>query len=130
MKDYNNRIGQLASDAYQNSVDHGFHEGPQNIGEKLMLIVSELGEALEAHRTGEGITPNDVLQRILEVQDNKEFEVSFVALVKDSFGDEMADVVIRVFDLCGMMGIDIEGHILAKHRYNTMRPFRHGNKKY
>ena len=45
-------INELIKRAHENAVKKGFYpEGEnKNIGELLMLIVSELGEALEAHR--------------------------------------------------------------------------------
>ena len=49
--------------------------------------------------------------------------------VKDTLEDELADVVLRVTDLCGLLGIDLETHIKAKMRYNATRPYKH-NKAY
>ena len=41
-------INELIKEAHQNAVSKGFYDdGEKNIGELLMLIVSELGEALE-----------------------------------------------------------------------------------
>ena len=43
----------LQDTAFANALKHGFHhQKNQNIGELLMLIVSELSEALEADRKG------------------------------------------------------------------------------
>lgn len=41
---------------------------------------------------------------------------------------ELADTVIRIFDLCGYYGIDLETAILEKMKYNKVRPYRHGGK--
>jgi NTP pyrophosphatase (non-canonical NTP hydrolase) len=57
--------------------------------------------------------------------DNKDFLIN----IKDTFEDEIADVFIRLFDLCGYMDIDIEKHIQAKMQYNKTRPYKH-DKKY
>ena len=54
--------------------------------------------------------------------------MNFEALVKDSVEDEIADAFIRLFDLCGFYGIDIEAHIKAKMAYNATRPAKHGKK--
>jgi hypothetical protein len=43
-------IKKMQDKAFANALKHGFHHKGQNIGEMLMLIVSELGEALEADR--------------------------------------------------------------------------------
>ena len=39
---------------------------------------------------------------------------------------ELADAVIRIADLCGQMGIDLETAIILKMDYNKSRPFKHG----
>jgi len=79
----------------------------KNIGELLMLIVSELGEALEAHRCGRFAdwTGNAGLNNF----DN--FKAGGVRLycwlkdyekyIKDTFEDKIADAIIGLFDLCG-----------------------------
>jgi NTP pyrophosphatase (non-canonical NTP hydrolase) len=50
----------------------------------------------------------------------------FKAVVKDTFEDEIADTIIRLFDLCGWLGIDIHKHIMLKLNYNSTRPYKHG----
>jgi len=82
----------------------------KNIGELLMLIVSELGEALEAHRRGrfaDKAWMTFVEKWRSEVDDDK-WAVGFEEKIKDTFEDEIADVFIRLFDLCGYFGIDLE----------------------
>ncbi len=76
----------------------GFWDKERNVGEALMLVVTELAEAMEAHRK----------------QD------------KENFDEELADTFIRLFDLCGGMGIDIESQILKKCEKNKQRPYKHG----
>ena len=41
---------------------------------------------------------------------------------------EIADAVIRLADLCGAKGWDLEGAILEKMAYNKTRGYRHGGK--
>lgn len=48
--------------------------------------------------------------------------------IKDTFEDEIADCFIRLFDLCGRYKIDIESHIKAKMKYNSLREKLHGKK--
>jgi NTP pyrophosphatase (non-canonical NTP hydrolase) len=123
-------INEVAKECHQNSVDHGFYENEnQNVGEKIALIHSELSEALEANRKGGGNTikvKSAILKGILEIQDDEEFKEAFKLNVKDTFEDELADAVIRIFDLAEWKGINIERHILAKHRFNKLRPHKHG----
>lgn len=78
------------------------------IAQKIALIMSESGEALEAmrkidyERNGYGIGQ------------------------KDSFADELADTLIRILDLCGELNIDIDAQIKWKMGYNAGRDKKHG----
>jgi len=83
--------------------DKKFWERERNVGEMLMLVVSELGEAIEAHRIG-----------------------NFGVGRKDTFEDEIADAVIRLFDLCGGLGINLEKQMEWKLAFNKKRGMRHG----
>lgn len=107
-----------------NLTDYVFY---QIVSTKLMLIVSELSESLEALRT------NKVLARNLGAEPLPDFDIFsdvvfkdyFQNVIKDTFEDELADTAIRLFDLCGWLGIDLEGHIKAKMRYNATRECKH-----
>ena len=76
---------------------------------KLALVTSEVSEAVEAVRTGE---PH------LQIVDGK----------PEGIGAELADVVIRVLDLCEALNINLENCIDVKATYNETRPHRHGGK--
>lgn len=94
----------------------GFWDKERNVGELLMLVTSELGEAMEAHRRGQFADWND-------------FEVNgtpFVYSIKDTFEDEITDAIIRLLDLSAGLEIDLEKHINAKVKYNETRPTLHG----
>ena len=65
---------------------------------KLMLVVTEVSEAAEAVRNADS----------------------------ENFQEEIADVFIRLFDICGSMGIYIEQDIKDKMEKNLGRPQRHG----
>lgn len=78
--------------------EKGFWEKERNIGEALMLVVTEVGEAMEGYRK----------------QDH------------DNFREEIADTFIRLFDLCGGLGIDIQSEIAKKVEKNKSRPYKHG----
>lgn len=66
----------------------------------LMLCVSELAEAMEGHRKD---LPDDKLphRNMLEV--------------------ELADCVIRIFDMAGGLGLDVPGALAEKIEFNTRR---------
>ena len=119
---------------HQNAVSKGFYDNDRevNIGEKLMLIVSEVSEALEADRKGERADTTVYDQLLDEGYTWKDSPLSFNHMfeqgIKNTFEDELADVIIRVLDLVGYLGIDIEKHINAKHQYNSGRERLHGKK--
>jgi NTP pyrophosphatase (non-canonical NTP hydrolase) len=119
-------INNLAKEIHKNNVSKGFYEDKKNIGEMLCLIHSEVSEALEADRKNKYTT--GTIQTINNFVLDEMFVTDFQIGVKDTFEDELADVVIRVLDLCAFKGIDIESHIEAKMRYNAMREYKHGKK--
>lgn len=73
---------------------------PRNVGEMLMLVVSELAEALEGHRKN---LADDKLPH------RRMFEV------------ELADTIIRIFDIAGGLGLDLGGAFEEKMVYNAIR---------
>ena len=70
------------------------------VPEKLMLIVSELSEALEGHRKN---LPDDKLPH------------------RSMFEVELADALIRLLDLAGAMQLDLGGAYTEKMLYNASR---------
>lgn len=82
---------------------------------KISLIHSELSEAVEEARC--------------MPQDAPDFrEIAFDCGKPVGFATELADAVIRILDLCGALGIDLEQVVETKHSYNATRPYRHGGK--
>lgn len=120
-------MNELRDRIYKNAKDKGFWDQERNIGEALMLIVTELAEGLETHRATGKIKPVDpMIKKAMSEMDDDEFKEHFALMVKDSFQDEMADSIIRILDLCGGLDIDIDWHIAAKMRYNATRARLHG----
>ena len=93
----------VAEDVYLTAKSKGWHDKPIDFPTCIALIHSELSEALEA--------------------DRKQYGVEKVA-------EELADVVIRTFDLAEAMYIDIARAILAKNAKNKGRTWRHGGLPY
>ena len=121
-------INELAKKVYANAISKGFYEDGKanNMGERLALIHSEVSEALEADRKGRY---TKVKMNIVNGwTDDVDFVQYFKDNVKDTFEDEIADVVIRCLDTCAHKGIDLEAHIEAKMRYNSTREKLHGKK--
>ena len=124
-------INELCEATHQNAKNKGFWDKERNIGELLMLINSELAEALEAHRKDRWTKGYDIkMMRDLDLGDDGKvgdnFKEEFEGYVKDTFEDEIADAFIRLADLCGGLNIDIESHIACKMAYNKTRERLHG----
>jgi NTP pyrophosphatase (non-canonical NTP hydrolase) len=105
-------IGELVKSAHQNAVNKGWYEEPRTFGDMIALIHSELSEALEDYRIGHN--PNKVWY-----EGKKPCGIPI----------ELADACIRIFDMCGYFGIDLEKAIREKMAYNATRPQRHGGKR-
>jgi NTP pyrophosphatase (non-canonical NTP hydrolase) len=108
-------LNELQDTSYRISKEHGFYDAPQTVGDRLMLMVSELAEALEEFRCGHGIS---------EIYYNQEKPGK-----PEGIPIELADAVIRIGDFCGAYGIDLENAVVLKTRFNETRSYRHGNKK-
>lgn len=134
-------INQLRDEIHEIAKSKGFWDKPREIGTRLMLCVSELAEAMEADRN-ESYCQMERFNRILvssriinndptytgEITRDQAWAVNFETCIKDTFEDELADTVIRILDLCGAKGIDIEKHIELKMKYNATREMLHGKK--
>lgn len=120
-------ITSFVAEAHANAVKKGFWDDNRELGTTLMLIVSELGEALEADRVH--YYSSSLPRQVSDCSSEKEFITHFEQYTKDTFQDEIADTFIRLADLCGQSGIDIEAYIKAKMSYNALRPYKH-NKEY
>ena len=119
-------INELGKEIHKNAVSKGFYEDKKNIGEMLCLIHSEISEALEADRKN-NYTKTDIYS-VNQWIDDENFTHYFKENVKDTFEDELSDIMIRVMDLATFKGINLEEHIKAKMRYNSMREHKHGKK--
>lgn len=123
-------MNELINTAHTAAKEKGFWDKPSGhevelsfITQKIMLIVSELSEAVEALRD-EKFTNNEVRTQMVIKFDTNVFKEH----IKNTFEDEIADTFIRLLDLCGYMNIDIDTHIALKMKYNKSRGYKHNRK--
>ncbi|BAQ14703.1 MazG nucleotide pyrophosphohydrolase domain-containing protein [Clostridium botulinum] len=120
IEDYVNlKIKEMVKDAHKNAIDHGFWEEEHNIitkmcvkgfkdeeikavkrafmCQRLMLIVSEVSEAVNALRKDD----------------------------KENYAEELADIILRTSDTALGDTVDIEKEIKKKMKKNRSRPYKH-----
>ncbi|GMA50152.1 hypothetical protein GCM10025857_15090 [Alicyclobacillus contaminans] len=93
----------LMDQAYDTACSKGWHDEPVLLPVQLALIHSEVSEALQADRKGEGA---------------------------DKVSEELADVMLRVMDTAATHKLDLVGALFAKMAKNRAREYRHGGLKY
>ena len=109
-------LNEIADAAFENSKRHGFWDDEPSresdylhyIGNKLMLVVGEVSEAHEELRAGRPLSWHR--------EDGK----------PEGIASELADIIIRVGDLAGRLGIDLEAIVAEKHAFNLTREHKHG----
>ena len=120
-------LSEFANEGYgcQNCSGTGIDPN-KNIGELLMLIVSELGEVLEAHRKGKFSAWESLDRLDWGNPDYPMLDVHksiFNSDIKNTREDKIADVFIQLFDLCGYYGWPLslpDGPLVSDRNYSNM----------
>lgn len=105
-------FGLLSEEIHKNAVEHGWWDEPREDGTCIALMHSELSEALEALRHGNQLSDH--------IGDEG----------YSGLEEELADVIIRIFDFAAHKNINVGGALVAKHEFNKKRPYRHGGKAF
>jgi NTP pyrophosphatase (non-canonical NTP hydrolase) len=118
-------IGRMSREAHATARSKGWwsdddldtlHTNTRLVPTLLSLIHSEVSEALEVFRR---LAAPRLIGQPCRDMDGKPV----------GFDSELADVVIRVGDLAGAFGIDLERAVREKMAFNLTRPMRHGGKR-
>ena len=130
-------INELAKEVHENAVAHGWWEKPPTLPEALCLIHAELSEALEEYREGNPLIYGTCA---LAAEDCKfsgvcdrvgrpgEGEGIDGPCKPEGIAVELADAILRTLDLMAALGVDVDAVVMAKHKYNLGREYRHGGK--
>lgn len=127
-------IKELVKTAHGMAKAKGWHEGtPRTALELHMLVVSEIAEASEEVRNRSGaFYLRGSAGRTPDVDPTEQGVL--VSLQANPGGKpegeatELADAIIRIADIFGARGWDLEAVLKAKMAYNATRPHRHGGK--
>lgn len=111
----------------------GWHDKEINVGEQLMLIVTEVAEAMEDVRIANENYKLDQLY-FTDPIGTQYTEPTYLLEGRQilrkpvGFPSELADIVIRVAHLAYRMNIDLNDAVHKKMMYNATRTHRHGGK--
>jgi len=93
-------IKETCQKVHRTALEHGWWNDYISYPEKMMMVITELAESVQEDRS-DHIKERDT---------------------------EIADAIIRLFDLCRFYDIDIETEIKKKMKINESREYKHGKK--
>lgn len=108
---------ELRDRAYKCACDHGFHDKEYPTEHWLMLIITEISEAIEADRKCEHAEISHFKDSYIP------FEYSFKLYIKNTIEDELSDIVIRCLDFAGLKKINVEGRIILSYVVTKKKSF-------
>lgn len=107
--------------AYKTACEHGFHDEELSNEHCLMLVITELSEAVEADRKGKRANVDWFKKKISnsricqgldsDIPKERGYEVAYNETIKGSIDEELADAAIRLLDLAGLRKIEIRNFI-------------------
>ena len=105
-------LNALRDRAYKTACEHMFHDKELSNAHCLMLVITELSEAVEADRKRKYFKGRIKFERDFNlysslVEEDVRLKSAFEKHIKDTVEDELADSVIRLLDLAGLRGIDL-----------------------
>ena len=132
-------LNELRDEAHNTARAKGWWDEERTFGDLIALCHSELSEALEEYRNSMGITDirftgtlSHVESLVAKPEERAVYEdynlLTGRAIKPLGIPIELADVLIRVFDMAGFYGIDLDEAVKLKLDYNKTRERRHGNK--
>jgi len=121
------RTNEFIKRAHGCACRHGFHDVELSVEHCMMLVVTEVSEMVEADRRNRHCdlhSFNKVLSDYGSSIVESCWSETFVSYVKETVEDEMADVMIRLYDMCGVFGIEFNDDYLGVsmvEEYNEVR---------
>ena len=132
-------LNKLRDEVHANAVAKGFWDEQLSDEHYLMLVITELSEAVEADRKGRRAKSEEFKTTIHKLKQSGAglteqsyehwyehwFSVYFVEYIKDTVEDELCDAVIRLLDLAGAKNVNLESanHWISLYGTQTNRSF-------
>jgi|WetSurMetagenome_2_1015567.scaffolds.fasta_scaffold07149_5 hypothetical protein len=110
----------LRDRAYKTAKEHGFHEGKESTETALMLVITELAEAVEADRNNKHA---DIDKFNLCINQGGDFWRFFIIFIEGTIESELADTAIRLLDLAGANNVDLSDRFIIAYIVNKKKPF-------
>lgn len=93
-------LASLAEDAFKNADKHGFYTESTEIETALMLIITEMAEAVQADRHNRHGSIEDYES---EIQMGRDIPTAYKNYLEGTVESEFADIAIRILSLLGWM---------------------------
>ena len=110
------QINEWVKKAYDNAVKHGWHEEEKSNAHWLMMVCTEVAEAVQADRNGRWMDDLDKSGLDCVIANDHHgglVEKFYGEHIEGTVESELADICIRVFDLMGVCGV------VAKDGFST-----------
>lgn len=114
-------LNALRDEVFQINKDNGWHDQRRSFGELIALVHSEVSEALEDYRNGKKV--NEVWYEYKQGDKTLVSKQSVIYVPKVNSDEELmrlgkpcgipselADIVIRILDICGLYEWDVDKH--------------------
>lgn len=93
-------LASLAGDAFDNAYKHGFYSESTEIETELMLIITEMAEAVQADRHNRHGSIEDYES---EIQMGRDIPTAYKNTLEGTVESEFADIAIRILSLLAWM---------------------------
>nr|DAI43228.1 MAG TPA: NTP-PPase-like protein [Caudoviricetes sp.] len=103
-------LASLAEEAFKNADKHGFYTESTEIETALMLIITEMAEAVQADRHNRHGSIEDYES---EIQMGRDIPTAYKNSLEGTVESEFADIAIRILSLLGWMSGGITYDIVS-----------------